>query len=199
MAGKMTTCKHCGAEIAAGAKVCPQCGGKNKKPLYKRPWFIILIVVILLGAVGSAGGGDKEPQEGVTTAGSQSMEPQAGDAQSSEEPQEPEIVYTPYEVQTLMDDLQENALKAAQTYEDQYVELTGDLNVVDSSGKYISITPSGDQFAFIGVQCYLKSDEQRDVVMNSAIGDRLIVKGKITSVGEVMGYSLDIDEISKAE
>lgn len=199
MAGKMTTCKHCGAEIAAGAKVCPQCGGKNKKPLYKRPWFIILIVVILLGAVGSAGGGDKEPQEGVTTAGSQSMAPQAGDAQSSEEPQEPEIVYTPYEVQTLMDDLQENALKAAQTYKDQYVELTGDLNVVDSSGKYISITPSGDQFAFIGVQCYLKSDEQRDVVMNSAIGDRLTVKGKITSVGEVMGYSLDIDEISKAE
>lgn len=199
MAGKMTTCKHCGAEIAAGAKVCPQCGGKNKKPLYKRPWFIILIVVILLGAVGSAGGGDKEPQEGVTTAGSQSTEPQAGDAQSSEEPQEPEIVYTPYEVQTLMDDLQENALKAAQTYEDQYVELTGDLNVVDSSGKYISITPSGDQFAFIGVQCYLKSDEQRDVVMNSAIGDRLTVKGKITSVGEVLGYSLDIDEISKAE
>lgn len=199
MAGKMTTCKHCGAEIAAGAKVCPQCGGKNKKPLYKRPWFIILIVVILLGAVGSAGGGDKEPQEGVTTSGSQSMESQAGDAQSSEEPQEPEIVYTPYEVQNLMDDLQENALKAAQTYEDQYVELTGDLNVVDSSGKYISITPSGDQFAFIGVQCYLKSDEQRDVVMNSSIGDRLTVKGKITSVGEVMGYSLDIDEISKAE
>lgn len=199
MAGKMTTCKHCGAEIAAGAKVCPQCGGKNKKPLYKRPWFIILIVVILLGAVGSAGGGDKEPQEGVTTAGSQSTEPQAGDAQSSEEPQEPEIVYTPYEVQTLMDDLQENALKAAQTYEDQYVELTGDLNVVDSSGKYISITPSGDQFAFIGVQCYLKSDEQRDVVLNSSIGDRLTVKGKITSVGEVLGYSLDIDEISKAE
>lgn len=199
MAGKMTTCKHCGAEIAAGAKVCPQCGGKNKKPLYKRPWFIILIVVILLGAVGSAGGGDQEPQEEVTAAGSESKAPQAGDVQSTEDPQEPEIVYTPYEVQTLMDDLQENALKAAQTYEDQYVELTGDLNVVDSSGKYISITPSGDQFAFIGVQCYLKSDEQRDVVMNSAIGDRLTVKGKITSVGEVLGYSLDIDEISMAE
>lgn len=199
MAGKMTTCKHCGAEIAAGAKVCPQCGGKNKKPLYKRPWFIILIVVILLGAVGSAGSGGQEPQEGVTAAGSEGKEPQVGDVQSTQDPQEPEIVYTPYEVQTLMDDLQENALKAAQTYEDQYVELTGDLNVVDSSGKYISITPSGDQFAFIGVQCYLKSDEQRDVVMNSAIGDRLTVKGKITSVGEVMGYSLDIDEISKAE
>lgn len=37
---KMTTCKHCGAEIAASAKVCPQCGGKNKPPIYKRWWFI---------------------------------------------------------------------------------------------------------------------------------------------------------------
>lgn len=27
---KMTICKHCGAEIAAGAKTCPKCGGKNK-------------------------------------------------------------------------------------------------------------------------------------------------------------------------
>lgn len=33
---KMTTCKHCGAEIAASAKVCPHCGGKNKPPIYKR-------------------------------------------------------------------------------------------------------------------------------------------------------------------
>lgn len=28
---KMTTCKHCGAEIAASAKVCPQCGGKTNR------------------------------------------------------------------------------------------------------------------------------------------------------------------------
>lgn len=39
---KMTTCKHCGAEIAASAKVCPHCGGKNKPPIYKRWWFILI-------------------------------------------------------------------------------------------------------------------------------------------------------------
>ena len=44
---KMTTCKHCGAEIAASAKVCPQCGGKNKPPIYKRWWFIVIIVLIV--------------------------------------------------------------------------------------------------------------------------------------------------------
>ena len=52
---KMTTCKHCGAEIAASAKVCPQCGGKNKPPIYKRWWFIVIIVLIVLSAIGGSG------------------------------------------------------------------------------------------------------------------------------------------------
>ena len=52
---KMTTCKHCGAEIAASAKVCPQCGGKNKPPIYKRWWFIAIIVLIVLFAIGGSG------------------------------------------------------------------------------------------------------------------------------------------------
>lgn len=52
---KMTTCKHCGAEIAASAKVCPQCGGKNKPPIYKRWWFIAIIVLIALSAIGGSG------------------------------------------------------------------------------------------------------------------------------------------------
>lgn len=28
---KMKVCKHCGEEIAKSAKICPKCGGKNKK------------------------------------------------------------------------------------------------------------------------------------------------------------------------
>lgn len=51
---KMTTCKHCGAEIAESAKVCPQCGGKNKPPIYKRWWFIAIIVLIVLSAIGGS-------------------------------------------------------------------------------------------------------------------------------------------------
>lgn len=52
---KMTMCKHCGAEIAASAKVCPHCGGKNKPPIYKRWWFIAIIVLIVLSAIGGSG------------------------------------------------------------------------------------------------------------------------------------------------
>ena len=48
---KMTICKHCGAEIAKSAKICPHCGGKNKKPIYKRKWFIVLVILIILIAI----------------------------------------------------------------------------------------------------------------------------------------------------
>lgn len=52
---KTKQCSICGAEIAANAKLCPQCGSKNKKPVYKRGWFIALIVVVLLLGIGMSG------------------------------------------------------------------------------------------------------------------------------------------------
>lgn len=194
-ASKMVTCKHCGTEIAASAKVCPKCGGKNKKPIYKRPWFIALIVIIIIGAIGSAGG-DKTSNE----AGNNDTQVTTSENTNSTqlESETPEITYTAYEVSELMDDLNGNALKAAEKYKDQYVELTGRLNVIDSSGKYISIVPTDDEFAIMGVQCYIKTEEQKAAVMEMSIGDTLVVKGKIKDVGEVLGYSLDIDEVVKA-
>lgn len=54
---KTISCKHCGQEIAASAKSCPHCGGKNKKPFYKKWWFWILIV-LLIGVISSSGDDD---------------------------------------------------------------------------------------------------------------------------------------------
>ena len=45
---KMILCKTCGKEIAANAKHCPNCGGKNKKPIYKKWWFWVLLCLIIL-------------------------------------------------------------------------------------------------------------------------------------------------------
>ena len=52
---KLVKCKVCGAEIASNAKVCPQCGAKNKKPIYKKWWFYVLILAVLVGIISSAG------------------------------------------------------------------------------------------------------------------------------------------------
>lgn len=43
----MKKCSVCGAAIAKKSKVCPACGAKNKKPIYKRVWFWILAIVII--------------------------------------------------------------------------------------------------------------------------------------------------------
>lgn len=61
MGSKTVQCKNCGQEIAADAKICPNCGVENKKPVYKKWWFWV-IVVIVIGALG-AGGGSKSKSE----------------------------------------------------------------------------------------------------------------------------------------
>lgn len=181
---KMTTCKHCGQEIAASAKVCPHCGGKNKPPIYKRWWFIAIIAIIVLAAIGGSGSSD--------SSGSTSNTATSKTAVSSSS--EAAIEYTAYTVTELSEDLDSNALKAADKYKGQYVELTGRLSVIDSNGKYISIVDSTDEWAITGVQCYIKNAEQKQVVMDMSIGDEIVVKGKITDVGEVLGYFLDMTE-----
>lgn len=50
---KIVVCRNCNAQIAKKAKICPSCGVKNKKPFYKRVWFILLIIILVLGAISS--------------------------------------------------------------------------------------------------------------------------------------------------
>lgn len=61
---KMTTCKHCGSESAASAKVCPQCGGKNKPPIYKRWWFVLMVIFVFLSYLGSSTSSSGSVKEG---------------------------------------------------------------------------------------------------------------------------------------
>ncbi len=52
---KMVMCRNCNTVIAANAKICPACGAKNKKPFYRRLWFIILVVIVVIGVISSGG------------------------------------------------------------------------------------------------------------------------------------------------
>lgn len=59
----LITCKACGAQIAKNAKSCPVCGAKNKKPLYKKWWFWLCIVL----TVGIIGGGNSQSAPAVSS------------------------------------------------------------------------------------------------------------------------------------
>ncbi len=174
---KMKKCSACGTDISKNAASCPHCGQKNKKPLYKRPWFIIVVVILLIAIISSTGE-DTDNKE--TTA-----EPKI----------EAQVEYVKVDVSTLMEELEANAMKAEKNYDKKHLEITGRLGVIDSDGDYISLYPQNNKYAISGVQCYIKNDEQTEKVMNMSIDDIVTVKGKIKSVGEVLGYTLDIDII----
>lgn len=194
-------CKHCATEIPYGAKICPNCR-KKQGPGCLTIILIVIGIFILLGVLGSMGGGSKSSSNSssspATTAAASSTEAKATEAAKKEpETTVPEttapIEYTSVTVKEMIDDLESNALKAQDKYKDKYLEVTGYLNVIDSSGKYFSLYP--DELSFIGVTCNIKGDTQKAQVSNMSTGDTVTLRGKCTAVGEVLGYTLDVDSI----
>ena len=98
----------------------------------------------------------------------------------------------------LFDMLGENALKAKSTYEGAFVEISGYISGIDASGKYISIgaDPDNYEYMFDSIQCFIKDNATLEKVMDLSKDSYVTIKGKITSVGEVLGYSLNIESIN---
>lgn len=120
--------------------------------------------------------------------------PNTNTPSGTEEP----ISYTHYNVTELFDALSSNAMKAQSDFKDQYVEIEGYLSVVDSDGKYISVgaAPNDYSYIFQTVQCYIKNDTQKQQIMEISTDSPIVVRGRITSVGEVLGFSMNIDSIN---
>lgn len=181
---KTKKCKYCKTEIPADAKVCPQCRKKLKGGKLK--WVILIILVgAIIGAV--AGESDSESGGNATTTTSSTTSEQKKEEATP-------IEYTSVSVNDMMDALNNNAMGASDKYKGKYLEITGKLTNIDAAGKYIDLMADGD-FEIIGVQCYIKNDDQKSKISSMSKGDTVTLKGKCTDVGEVLGYSLDITEI----
>ncbi len=182
-------CNNCGKEIDDKAVICPNCGTatkklKTKKPLYKKWWFWVLIVVVLVIIVSSGGSGNS----GETSS-------KAGESSSAITSSQ-EITYEAVDLRTMIDELDANALKAEKAYQNKYVEVKGKITNFDSDGSYISIEPiNADEWSFTTVTCNIKDKEQLDLLLEKEVGDTVTIKGKVTSIGEVLGYTIKIDSI----
>ena len=172
-------CQGCGVELTDGkAKQCPSCGAKIKKPIFKKWWFWVIVAVGAIILVSAAGGSGDEADVGADNSSNSTK-------------------YETVDLQQMLDDLEENALKAEKTYQGKYVKVTGKISNFDSDGSYISIEPTtADEWNFDTVMCYIKNDSQLDFLMEKSVGDTVTIKGKIISIGEIMGYSINIDEIN---
>ena len=152
----------------------------------KKAIIVIVLLLIIIAAINGGNGSDN----------GNTIQTNGGTSKQTENIQEP-IEYTAVDIDTMEEALKNNAAAAKDTYIDKYFEIRGKLSTIDSDLKYISLRSLTDDFDLTGVQCYIKNDEQKEIVKTLSKGDTIIVKGKITKVGEVLGYSLDITEISK--
>ena len=199
MDNETKVCKYCQTEIPKKAKICPNCK-KKQGPKIGLTVAIAIVVLLILGAMGGGNNSssDSASSDSLTTATTSNSDKRESETDVSEEtdtPEETVIEYITCSVVDLEDAIQNNAMKATETYKNQYIEVTGYVSNIDASGKYIDINAGSDDYTFVTIQCYIKSDEQKAVVMEVGNGDSVTVRGKVTDVGELMGYSINIEEI----
>lgn len=181
----LKACKDCGKEISSGAKKCPSCGKDQRNFFAKHKILTAILVIIVLGSIGSFAGGDDKTKPTTSKPSTPTTT-----APAPAQPKAPPMVVS---VDKLMEDLKGNALNASNTYKGKYVEVSGKLSNIDSGGKYFSITPDTD-FAIMGVQCYI-TEAQKATVAKFTKDQNVTVIGTISDVGEIMGYSLKVESI----
>lgn len=155
-----------------------------------RVWLIIGIVLSVLSLFVIFGSDSEEPTSDTPT---QSTTETADNGKTNNNTSsEMTIEYTPVTADKLINTLSDNAL-LAEDYTNSYLEITGNISNIDSDGEYFSI--DGNDFSFYSIQLNITDKSQLDFLKTKSIDDEVTVKCKITSVGELLGYSGDCYEI----
>lgn len=198
---KMTTCKHCGQEIAASAKVCPHCGGKNKPPIYKRGWFIAIIVLVILYAIGSSGSSSNTASSTSSSASSSKAEVSSSSSSvavsssvesnsiASEAPAEPALSEDEYraECETVK-------YKDLCRYPDQYagkkITITGKVQqIMDanwlSSDKAWRVQTDNDGYGYYLDDEYYAIDKRPSDAIKVLQDDIVVIYGEFTGMTNV--------------
>lgn len=174
-------CKKCKNEVDKKAVVCIHCGCKIKKPVFKRIWFWLLILVVVV-AVASAGGGEKQS---------------TSTQQNNPASENTAVAYEQADLSVMLEELKTNAMKAEKNYQNKNIEFTAKIKNFDSDGAYITVEPvNADEWNFETAMCYMKNDEQKSYLIEKKAGDVITIKGKVKSIGEVLGYSIDIANVN---
>ena len=106
----------------------------------------------------------------------------------------PDIKFTSYTVAKMLKDVESNELTAEEKYNGKYVAVKGRVDGIDDSGDF-NLYPTNDSWAIIGVTCELLVDEQKEQVKKLKKGQVITVKGKITYVSDLLGYSMEVYSI----
>ena len=107
------------------------------------------------------------------------------------------VEYTTVEIETLLDELSGNAYNAQQKWKGKYVTIEGGVvSTIDASGKYFAIESTDDQYFLDSIRVDIPTSIRSEVMSGISNGASVTVKGKISDVGEILGYSVDADNVS---
>lgn len=180
---KTKKCKKCKELINKNAKKCPHCGANQKMPV----WVIVLIVIVVIAIIGGI-------ENNSSSDSNNSQNNNTTNDTTNNNTSKP-IEYIKVSKDDLDEALDNNAALARETYNGKYLEITGKLGTIDSELKYISLYSNTKEYDFVGIHCKVKNNEQKEIIKTLVKDQEITVKGKITDVGEVLGYYLDITEI----
>ncbi len=175
-------CKKCKELINKNSKKCPHCGANQKMPV----WAIVLIVIVAIAIIGGTANNSNSNSDN-----GQNNNTTNDTNNNTSKP----IEYIKVSKDDLDEALDNNAALARETYNGKYLEITGKLGTIDSELKYISLYSNTKKYDFVGIHCKVKNNEQKEIIKTLVKDQEITVKGKITDVGEVLGYYLDITEI----
>ena len=137
-------------------------------------WLIIVAVVIFFILIGIFGNDSK-----------------------SDKKEEVPTTYLQCDIDVMNEELEANALSASEKYKGKYIEFVGKLKSIDSDGKYITVKSVEKDSFLSSFNCSIKNDSQKQIIKQLKKDDLIRIKGKVTTVGDILGYYVDIIEINK--
>lgn len=108
------------------------------------------------------------------------------------------IDFTVVAVDELYADLDENAMRAKETWNGVYIAVVGQLDSIDSDGDYLTIKTPGAGFTLDRLQCSIPST-LHNTVMNFSVDDNVIVYAQIDMVSDILGYHSELLSIESLE
>lgn len=175
--------KKVGAKKSAGENYKDDENYKNVSRTKRIIGLVCIASFVILGVINS------------DSASSNSSSHSSPNTSNSKQVQESPKNYVEADIDVLLDDAKNNAAKANRNYKGKYVKIVnGSVFNIESNARYVSLEGS-DQFTLLHVQCYPKNDSVKNAMLNLSKGQFVTVYGKITDVGEILGYSLDLEKI----
>lgn len=161
---------------------------QQKKKRGWKFWGAIIVVCLLIGSCMS---GKKDDSKATT-----SSQPAATTEQKA--PTEKQVNYTEVTIDQLINDVKGNAAKAQKTYKGKDLKIVGGhVGTIDSDADYIGLESDQD-FTMVNIQCFAKGKNAKalkEQIIDLNKKQRLVIYGRCTDVGELMGYMIDMDKM----